>query len=498
MKSFLATILFVFSLLAQSQYHVVTDQSFYFSGDEMYINVLKESSTSEVVSIYLCSGEFELVGKNIQLNNGIGAVKLQLPKKIKSGVYQVQIANQQGYVGAIPVRINARSDDYPLKNANGRGELLEGLISVDLDDTLFTASKASATITTNNDSELSTMNISITNRNPRQYQLSSTNQATGEMDGIAVKGYIKDLDGNKLSNHSFMMVVPMANDFYTGQSNEDGYFELDIDVYLPVFDAVFLSLSPQIHHKIQIELITYSCQKNENDVNGEAVSAKRALANTVINDAFKPLEFSDSYGYETSNYSQFYDRQVRPAEYTSSTMFQVFNDIVPKVHVRKNTFGMYALESTTKLKVPPLIFINGIPTYDYDYVLNMAVDQVELIGVIASFRTLRTYFQAGNGGIIEINTVDKSIIPSRSKNIARLRGIDEPITEEAKVSSEDVSFKSLLLFKPQVELKNGESKSIDFETSLESGRYYFNVSGVTSDGGVFHQSIPFFIDQEAQ
>ena len=316
-------------------------------------------------------------------------------------------------------------------------------------------------------------------------------------EGLSVKGYIRDLEGEALSKHSFMMVVPWANDFFTGQSDEDGYFEIDIDVTLRYFDAVFLSLSPQIHHKIQVELISNDCTTS-NQSNAETTSAKRELVNTLINEAFKPLDFAVSNDEEQINYSHFYDRQVRPAEYTSTTMFQVFNDIVPKVHVRKNTFGMYALESTTKLKVPPLIFVNGIPTYDYDYVLNMEVDKVDLIGVIASFRTLRTYFQAGNGGIIEINTVDKDIVPPLTGNIARLRGIDSPVYEEIKINGSEVSFSSLLLYKPGIALKKNAVTQVDFETSLESGTYYFNVSGITNDGEVFHQSSAFVIGQANQ
>ncbi|WP_436514911.1 hypothetical protein [Ekhidna sp. To15] len=502
MKAVFTTILFVAVLLvrAQGQYHLITDQSFYFSGEEMNVNVLKSGAdNSEVITMMMCHGGQSIIQGNVQMQDGIATLRFQLPEKLSSRVYSLQIWNQYESIGSIPIRINKRDDENPTKEIIDINNEDSDFIAVELSDTLGTAQTAIAKITSSNTFEWSTMNVSITNRRPKSHVLSTGKPRSEESrkEGLAVRGFIKDVDGNLLTRHSFMMVVPMVNDFYTGQSDDEGYFELDVDVSLPFFDAVFLSLSPQIHHKIQVDLESFGCNEAALQ-SSETVSAKRELVNTVINDAFSPLDFTDINSDEVVNYSQFYDRQVRPAEFTSGTMFQVFNDIVPKVHVRKNTFGMYALESTTKLKVPPLIFINGIPTYDYDFVLDIEVDQVESIGVIASFKKLRTYFQAGNGGLIEINTVDKDLMPPASGNIVRLKGIDKPLTEEVEINGGEVSFSSLLLYKPSVQLKKGDSTSISFHTSLESGNYYFNVTGVTDGGAVFHQSVPFVIIQANQ
>lgn len=502
MKAILAILLTVvaLSLNAQSQYHVITDQSFYFSGDEMYINVLKNDAvSSEIVTMILCDGNTRIIQGNMQMENGFGVLKFELPEKINSGEYSLQVWNQHEYVGAISVRINKRDDEDPQKEVIQSVNRGTDLIAVNFNDTIFTAQKASLKLTSLSQAELSSMSISITNRNPAFNTLlqSVPRSAEETREGLVVKGMIKDMEGKPLTQHSFMMVVPLVNKFYTAQSDAEGYFELEIDVFQPVFHAVFLSLSPQTHHEIQVDLIPYGCSEVRAK-SSESVSAKTALVNEVINDAFRPFDFAEVDTDVMNSYRQYYDREVRPAEYTSSTMFQVFNDIVPKVHVRKNTFGMYALESTTKLKVPPLIFVNGIPTYDYEFVLDMDVDQVESIGVIASFKTLRRYFQAGNGGIIEINTVDKKLVPSVSKNIVLLQGIHQSLTDNVKIYSDEVSFSSLLLYEPKVELAQGETRTLDFETSLESGTYYFTISGITSDAEVFHQSIPFTINQANQ
>ncbi|MEP1034540.1 hypothetical protein [Ekhidna sp.] len=483
---------------AQSKYHIVTDQSFYFSGEQMLITVLKsDASKVEVISLFLGDEKLPLIERNMQMVEGFGTIKIPIPKNTKSGTYELNIHNQYENIGAIPIRINERSNDDPLKDILAKDSQMEELVKIDLADTVNTSQQISAIISSINDTDDAVLNAFITNRKPR-LQSFTNNSATTQppREGVLIKGFLKDWEGKILANHSFMMVVPSVNKFYSGQSNEQGFFEIEADVFRSEFYGVFLSFSPQTHEKIQVDLINKSWNSVNNSSRSEMTSAKRELVNMVINDAFKPFDFDNTNSTEKSDYSKYYDREVRPAEYTSESMFQVFNDIVPKVHVRGNTFGMYALESTTKLRVPPMLLVNGIPTYDYDYVLGLEVDEVESIGVIASFKTLRRYFQAGNGGIIEVNTVNKNLTPPLTGNVVMLKGIDQPLDEEIKISSEEVSFSSLLLFKPRLELKQGKPINLAFETSLESGFYYFIVAGIAKEGRLCYQAIPFYISQQ--
>lgn len=494
MKAIISTLLFVAIQIAfaQSQYHVFTDQAFYFSEEEVRISILKSGSAKkEVVSLLLCDGSRVLMKSNVPLNNGIGNVGLKVPRSILSGNYAINVYNQSGNIGSLPIRINQRTDENPLKGVEELKSINE-TVSIQMRDTVQTEQLTSA-IVTSGDDELTSLSIGITNRNPKVHTLNSPSSfSTNE--GIPVKGSIRDENGDILANHSFMMVVPQVNKFYSGQTDAEGYFELYADISLPTYDGVFLSFSPQIHHKISVELTQNSCE-NSTVEEDETISATRDLVNVVINEAFSPLIFEDGEENEKPDYSKYYDRVVKPAEYTSSSMFQVFNDVIPKVHVKGNKFGMYALESTTKLKVPPLMLVNGKPTYDYDYILSMNVDDVETVGVIASFKSLRKFFQAGNGGIIEINTKDERVAPNQSGNIVTINGIDSPILEDKRIDREKISFSSLLLYKSVFQLLKNESTTIEFETSLESGTYYFIASGVTLNGEVFHQVVPFFVKQ---
>lgn len=494
MKEIISILLFaaIQVATAQSQYYVFTDQAFYFSEEEVRISILKSGSAkTEVVSLLLCDGNQILMKTHVPLSNGIGNVSLKIPRSILSGSYAISVYNQSGNIGSFPIRINQRTDENPLKGMEEVKSINE-TVSIQLKDTVQTEQLNSA-ILISGDDELTSLSVLITNRNPKVHILNSP-PSFSTNEGIPVKGFIRDENDDLLANHSFMMVVPQVNKFYSGQTNKEGYFELYADISLSTYDGVFLSFSPQIHHKLKVELVQNSCENKMAD-DEETISATHDLVNVVINEAFSPLIFEDDEENEKPDYSEYYDREVKPTEYTSTSMFQVFNDVIPKVHVKGNKFGMYALESTTKLKVPPLMLVNGKPTYDYDYILSMNVDDVETIGVIASFKSLRKFFQAGNGGIIEINTKDEGVEPNQSGNIVTINGIDSPVLEDKRISKEDISFSSLLLYKSVFQLLKNESTTVEFETSLESGTYYFIASGVTLNGKVFHQVVPFFVKQ---
>ena len=104
------------SAYTQGPYHLVTDQSFYFSGEQMIVNVMKSNATqAEVITILMCNETRSIIHGNIQMEDGMGSIKIQLPDNLSSGVYALQLLNQHGHVGSVPIRINNKDDEDPQK-----------------------------------------------------------------------------------------------------------------------------------------------------------------------------------------------------------------------------------------------------------------------------------------------------------------------------------------------------------------------------------------------
>ncbi len=304
--------------------------------------------------------------------------------------------------------------------------------------------------------------------------------------GPVLSGVMKDLEGQLLTNHSFVMIVPSSRAYFSGRTNESGRFEIEIDNSVNGFHCVFLSIF-DIFNQVIVELDEPDYGSLNSSVERLDVNISREQENLIINEAFNPFD-DENFASETSPSSLFkplYDFHIVPTEFVQlRNMTEILHEVTPKVHVANGKFRVIPMEGTIKFPKPPLFFVNGIPTYDYDYILGLDRNDVESIGVIASKLKLKSFFHAGSGGIIEITMKDGydfSEVPF-SPNICFVKGGTESTGLNDDSDSGAVAFEASLHWMPLILLKKDQSMSLNFKTSYESGTYSIRVLGLTDKG----------------
>ncbi|MCK4466137.1 MAG: hypothetical protein KAU83_10545, partial [Bacteroidales bacterium] len=103
------------------------------------------------------------------------------------------------------------------------------------------------------------------------------------------------------------------------------------------------------------------------------------------------------------------DLTIRLDEYNPfPTMTEVFREIVTYVSLKykkgKNKIRVYSDEYMKNFNHQPLFFIDGIPTFDKTFVLNLDPDDVETIEVTKSVSKIRQFGFPGENGVIAIYT----------------------------------------------------------------------------------------------
>ena len=112
--------------------------------------------------------------------------------------------------------------------------------------------------------------------------------------------------------------------------------------------------------------------------------------------------------FETPNYT------VRLDEYNPfPTMVEVFREIVTHVSLQykkgENRIRVYSDEFIKSFDRQPLFLVDGIPTFNKAFVLNLEPDDIETIEVINSIGKIRQFGFPGENGVIAISTKNGTI-----------------------------------------------------------------------------------------
>ncbi|WP_416867404.1 MAG: hypothetical protein ACMVP2_08570 [Imperialibacter sp.] len=117
------------------------------------------------------------------------------------------------------------------------------------------------------------------------------------------------------------------------------------------------------------------------------------------------------------------DYQLDLRQYLSfSSLREVFIEIGRGIVVRerggKRVIMMYDPVNATLFNDPALIFINGIPTIDYDLVLTLDPDVIETIQLYRSATAQERFGAMARNGILSISTKDKALEIPNQENIS--------------------------------------------------------------------------------
>lgn len=461
----------------------------YFVGEKAISEQILLPDTFLILSIL--KDEQLIQEKQITVEEGIGSSSQMMDSVLGQG-YDVK------------VQLRKRYKIEELKPKQESGSILSQpskILIQGLEKSFFTSEKNKMVLSlVDQDIEWANVEVSISNRlnDLSIVRLPGSIKDGGFRDGSVLTGLLKSSDGQLLQDHAFVVIAPSTQVYYNSRTNVNGEFKIQINPYEEDFHCIFLSIFDQYKDvKVELDEVDLSKIDYATDVeNRSELSASRDLQNLVINEAFTPgtLNSQRSGMTKWKRYTDLYDFNIRPGEYVGlKTISEILHEIVPKVHVTNGKFRIVPVESTIKYQRPPLFFINGIPTFDYDFILELDPSEVESIGVIASKQKLKSFYHAGSGGIVEFNMTkdfDMSEVPT-SSNILKITG--NPVASVSSISFSDspISFASSLYWNPELQLKNGESISLEFKTSFESGTYQIRIAGVTS-GGEFISTIEEF------
>ncbi len=195
------------------------------------------------------------------------------------------------------------------------------------------------------------------------------------------------------------------------------------------------------------------------------------------------------------------DREYNMADYLAfSTMKEVIVEIMGKVAIKKvngkSSVRIYLEDlnnpNPVLAKGEPLYIIDGIPTHNSEFFLNLKPSKVNKIKII--WKGERSVLKAfGRNGIIIVETKDAtSTVNIPALNYFSLTGFSTPLPFWSPRNLTDTRFpyfRSCLYWDPLLPFDKDGVSRISFFTSDDLGEYMVDIEGLTADGAPYsHQS----------
>jgi hypothetical protein len=146
----------------------------------------------------------------------------------------------------------------------------------------------------------------------------------------------------------------------------------------------------------------------------------------------------------------------------------------------------------------PAIFLNGMLVNNINYIASFGSDKIHRIETICHKRIFGLMEFNGILSVFTSGDVNKDMLfdeltlhvpPVTLLNHSHYT-IPEYSTRE-KLSSRKPDFRQLLYWNPSVEILGGQTRTIEFYTSDNTGEYIINIEGIASDGNPIN-SMAFF------
>jgi len=174
-------------------------------------------------------------------------------------------------------------------------------------------------------------------------------------------------------------------------------------------------------------------------------------------------------------------------------MEEVFREIIKKVYVRKNrgnfSFKVLDNENDEFFSQNPLILIDGLPIFDVNKLMKinpLLIESIEIVNSV-SFVGKSAFY-----GVINLNSYKSDYADYEIDH--NYNEIDYyPIEDYAHYLSSNYAdhdakhsripdFRTLLYWQPDIRIKQGILKKIEFYTSDDEGVYEIEITGINKDG----------------
>jgi hypothetical protein len=234
----------------------------------------------------------------------------------------------------------------------------------------------------------------------------------------------------------------------------------------------------------------------------------KAIKRSRINKTYQINPVAEKSNPEMANTLKAYgypDKVIYPEEYIKLPGFEeIILEIVPGVIMKKrkdNYYFQIANPEMTTINNKSTLLVDGVPIQNPAGMLKWDSDKIKKIEVCYSPRIYGDWIL---GGVLSVFTVkdgcplDLTGILYRNKweGFLKEKYFQSPNykSEESKSSSRP-DFRGLLYWNPEVQIGVTGSQTVEFYTSDESGTYYINLEGITSNGIPVRASIPLIVEK---
>lgn len=136
----------------------------------------------------------------------------------------------------------------------------------------------------------------------------------------------------------------------------------------------------------------------------------------------------------------------------------------------------------------PMIFLDGVPFFNFSEILSYSSDKIKRLEVISStwvmdnllFRGILSIF-TNKFEIYNFKNLNRQIIIHAGSFLPRTEFISPDYSNDSMHDNKP-DFRQLLYWKPQLQLKRNETKSIEFFTGDLCSEYLIKVHGISSKG----------------
>lgn len=338
-----------------------------------------------------------------------------------------------------------------------------------------------------------------------------------EYDFMLVKGIVYDDKDKPVPNETFFVEAPNQLRAYEATTDENGYLEAPM---FPFEGNDYIIIQPlnnkNLYNKIRFQLNTTTVNADKPAsciVLDEGLKKKieQAEEDIEINSSYKTKNIAAKAFIQAgtqfeNNYANYYDKEIALADYISfPNMTEVFREIIPWTRImysrKKKKIKMYSNDNSGSFPQEPLFVVDGVPTYNLDYVLGIPYSMVRSVGVVVSPEKRGELLDIGKNGLIAINTKDRkerenAIKKQADKHVFLYAGLTSTreyytpkYTAENKMNRE-ADFRSLLYWNPNVIIKKGMNKgAMEFYTSDQLGNYLIEIEGIASTGEPIYKTM---------
>jgi len=532
--------------------YVQTDKQLYLAGEMIRMKLLT-SDSDNIPIVYSKVGYAELVDDSIarlqikvELTNGIGEGRMQLPVDLPTGYYRLiaytQYMRNEGpevfFEKNIAV-VNTFQSGYYLPDDDSEtdvhfssaGENVSSTISLQLDRTSYSTRDRGELVLTGMPENIYTLSVSIagkewipaTESGMSLFQKNSvkttafSNEFLTEYEGHIVTGTIIDNQTGKpeSENEFFATGLTFTGDairFFPGQKTKTEnvrFFTSGISGMNEIATIVY-NVDEKYRIDIQSPFVSKFAPKQKPALRLDSVYYSRLLERSVALQVLRYFseESSENRNISKPNFKMTPSHSYLLDDYTRfTTMPEVFTEFIFGARFRRRD-GKPEISVITKrgdsfiYGTIPLILLDGVPISDHQIIYDYDPLTVEQINIYYGPCMMGGYMF---DGIVEITTyrrLHQDLVLNRSSQIINYEGPQLPLPSDIPDYPKGKNLyvmmpdsRHTLLWNPDVPTNGKDPIHLIFNTSDLTGEFQATVEGVTKDGQFIFASVFFKVER---